>query len=318
LKNEKIRYEASFPKLSAQLYNSGDNMESIQLISNYMTDNTSRQMLNELTRKTFGFDFDGWVNGGYFEGDYIPYSFVENGKMLSNVSANRMHFTQKGVEKHYIQIGTVMTDESHRKQGLAAKLMEYVIGEYEDQCDGIYLFGNMNACGFYEKIGFRTMNQYRYFVKDEYCRSSSGKRFMPVKNMGDDVKNRYLELVRKSYPVSSLEQINKFGLQVFYTAGLDNVSYAEDIDCFIVTDQDDCTVLQSVLSNKKIPLADVIGRLTIKNNKLRLGFVPLEEDIPLCTSEVFDGGEDYRLFYRGAQLEAIERDRLYFPDLSHA
>ena len=87
-------------------------MESIQLISNYMNDNTSRQMLNELTRKTFGFDFDGWVNGGYFEGDYIPYSFVENGKMFSNVSANRMHFMQKGVEKHYIQIGTVMTDES--------------------------------------------------------------------------------------------------------------------------------------------------------------------------------------------------------------
>ena len=293
-------------------------MESIQLISNYMTDNTSRQMLNELTRKTFGFDFDGWVNGGYFEGDYIPYSFVENGKMISNVSANRMHFTQKGVEKHYIQIGTVMTDESHRKQGLAAKLMEHVIGEYENGSDGIYLFGNLSACGFYEKIGFHTMSQYRYFVKDEYCCSSSGKRFMPVKNMGDDVKKRYLELVRKSYPVSSLEQINKFGLQMFYTAGLDNVSYAEDIDCFIVTDQDDCTVLQSVLSNKKIPLADVIGRITIKNNKLRLGFVPLEEDMPLCTSEAFDGGEDYRLFYRGEQLESIERDRLYFPDLSHA
>ena len=292
-------------------------MESIQLISNYMTDNTSRQMLNELTRKTFGFDFDGWVNGGYFEGDYIPYSFVAGGRMLSNVSANRMHFTQKGVEKHYIQIGTVMTDESHRKQGLAAKLMEHVIGEYENGSDGIYLFGNLSACGFYEKIGFRTMNQYRYFVKDEYCRSSSGKGFMPVKNMGDDVKNRYLELVRKSYPVSSLEQINKFGLQMFYTAGLDNVSYAEDIDCFIVTDQDDCTVLQSVLSNKKIPLADVIGRIDLKN-KLRLGFTPLEEDMPLCTSEVFDGGEDYRLFYRGEQLEAIERDRLYFPELSHA
>ena len=284
-------------------------MESIQLISNYMTDNASRQMLNELTRKTFGFDFEGWVTGGYFEGDYIPYSFVENGRMLSNVSANRMHFMQKGVEKHYIQIGTVMTDESHRKKGLSAKLMDHVVGEYEDQCDGIYLFGNLSACGFYEKIGFRTMNQYRYFVKDEYCRNSSGKRFMPVKNMGDDVKNRYLELVRKSYPASSLEQINKFGLQMFYTAGLDNVSYAEDIDC---------TVLQSVLSNKKIPLDDVIGRLTIKNNKLRLGFAPLEEDMSLCISEVYDGGNDYRLFYRGDQLEAIERDKLYFPDLSHA
>ena len=293
-------------------------MESIQLISNYMTDEVSRQMLNELTRKTFGFDFEGWVTGGYFEGDYIPYSFVGDGKMLSNVSVNRMHFMQKGAQKHYIQIGTVMTDEAHRKQGLAAKLMAHVISEYEDQCDGIYLFGNLSACGFYEKIGFRTMNQYRYFVKDEYCRNSSGKRFMPVKNMGDDVKNRYLELVRKSYPASSLEQINKFGLQMFYMAGLDNVSYAEDIDCFIVTDQDDCTVLQSVLSNKKIPLDDVIGRLTIKNNKLRLGFAPLEEDMSLCISEVYDGGDDYRLFYRGDQLEAIERDKLYFPDLSHA
>ena len=293
-------------------------MESIQLISNYMTDEVSRQMLNELTRKTFGFDFEGWVNGGYFEGDYIPYSFVGDGKMLSNVSVNRMHFMQKGAQKHYIQIGTVMTDESHRKKGLAAKLMDHVVGEYEDQCDGIYLFGNLSACGFYEKIGFRTMNQYRYFVKDENCRNLSGKRFMPVKNMGDDVKNRYLELVRKSYPASSLEQINKFGLQMFYTARLDNVSYAEDIDCFIVTDQDDCTVLQSVLSNKKIPLDDVIGRLTIKNNKLRLGFAPLEEDMSLCISEVYDGGNDYRLFYRGDQLEAIERDKLYFPDLSHA
>ena len=64
----------------------------MELISDYMTDDSLRKLLNELTRKTFGFDFDGWVKGGFFEGDYIPYSFVEDGKMLSNVSANRMHF----------------------------------------------------------------------------------------------------------------------------------------------------------------------------------------------------------------------------------
>ena len=53
----------------------------MELISNYMTDYSSRKMLNELTLKTFGFEFDGWVKGGWFEGDYIPYSFVEDGKM---------------------------------------------------------------------------------------------------------------------------------------------------------------------------------------------------------------------------------------------
>ena len=84
----------------------------MQLISDYMRDEKLRQMLNELTRKTFGFDFDWWVNGGYYEGDYIPYSFVEDGKMISNVSANVMMFMQNGIVKNYIQIGTVMTDEN--------------------------------------------------------------------------------------------------------------------------------------------------------------------------------------------------------------
>ncbi len=47
----------------------------MELVSNYMRDDTLRHALNDLTKKTFGFDFEDWVTGGYFEGDYIPYSF---------------------------------------------------------------------------------------------------------------------------------------------------------------------------------------------------------------------------------------------------
>ena len=46
------------------------------------------------------------------------------------------------------------------------------------------------------------------------------------------------------------------------------------------------------------------------------GFTPLEEDIDKCFSELYDGGDDYRLFYRGKGQESIERDKRYFPDLS--
>ena len=126
----------------------------MELISNYMTDDSSRKMLNELTQKTFGFDFEGWVQGGYFEGDYIPYSLTEGGRMLANVSANKMHFMQRGTKKNYIQIGTVMTDEDYRMRGLGRKLMEHVISIYENECDGIYLFGNLSAVEFYKKLGF--------------------------------------------------------------------------------------------------------------------------------------------------------------------
>ena len=290
----------------------------MELISNYMTDDSSRKMLNELTLKTFGFSFEGWVKDGYFEGDYIPYSFVEDGRMLSNVSANKMHFLQKGVEKNYIQLGTVMTDEQYRKQGLAGKLIQHVIDIYGNACDGIYLFGNLSAVDFYLKNGFRIINQYRYFIKEEYLNDNTGSRFLPVKDMGEDIKNKYLQLVRNSCYVSSFEQINKYGLQMFYTAGFDTVYYAEDIDCFAVIDDEDGMALQSVLCKEKISLSDVIGRLAPENGQLRLGFTPLDEDLYLCTSELYDGADDYRLFYRGEELEAIERDKLYFPDLSHA
>ena len=92
----------------------------MELICDYMKDGDLRRKLNHLTRKTFGFDFEGWVAGGYCEGDYIPYSFLENGRMVSNVSANRMHFMQKGVKRDYIQIGTVMTDQAYRRLGKRA------------------------------------------------------------------------------------------------------------------------------------------------------------------------------------------------------
>ena len=52
----------------------------MELISDYMRDGTYRHLLNELTRKVFGFDFEDWVTKGYFEGDYIPYSFLDDGK----------------------------------------------------------------------------------------------------------------------------------------------------------------------------------------------------------------------------------------------
>ena len=290
----------------------------LELISDYMRDEKSRHLLNELTQKTFGFDFEGWVTDGYFEGDYIPYSFVEDGVMISNVSANRMKFEHNGTIKNYIQIGTVMTDVDYRKQGLAAQLMKHVIETYENSCDGIYLFGDLGALEFYKKMGFSVENQYRYYLKDEFLNIEKAEcRFMPIKDQGEALRQKYLDYVRHSARHSSFEQVNKYGLQMFYTSGLDSVYYAEDIDCFIVKEQDDCTVIGSVLSKERIPLIAILRRIDV-DNRCRLGFVPFDEDRNLCVSEEYDGGDDYRLFYRGAGLESIERDKLFFPDLSHA
>lgn len=292
----------------------------MELISGYMKDDTCRHMLNDLTQSTFGFDFEEWVTNGCFEGDYIPYSFAENGRIISNVSANRMEFMQNGIRRSYIQIGTVMTDQAYRRRGLAAALIRHVVGEYEDRTDGIYLFGNLNAAGFYEKMDFKTENQYRYHIREEFCRQEkTGTAFRPVKDGAQSLKERYSDMVRNSVIQSSLEQTNRYGLQMFYTAGCDDVYYADDLDCFIVMEQEDeRTVLKSVLCREKLPLAEIIRRIDIGNGGCRLGYVPMEEDMYMCVPEEYDGADDYRLFYLGEALRSIERDRLYFPELSHA
>lgn len=60
----------------------------MELLYDYMKDDILRHKLNTLARKTFGIDFENWVMEGYFEGDYLPYSFLEDEKIIANVSVN--------------------------------------------------------------------------------------------------------------------------------------------------------------------------------------------------------------------------------------
>lgn len=292
----------------------------MELVSNYMRDDTLRHALNELAKKTFWIDFEDWVTGGYFEGDYIPYSFMENGKIISNVSANRMTFLQNGVERNYIQIGTVMTDENYRRRGLAKKLIDHVIKQYKDNCDGFYLFANLEALEFYDQCGFSRVTEYRYEVKEEFCkRRSEGERFMPVNTADGKMKQKYMDMIRHSAVNSSMEQINKFGLQMFYTADMENVCYAKDMDCFIVAETEgDTLFLQSIICENQVALSDVLCRMSGEYHECRLGFVPDRKDMDMCIAEKYDGAEDYRLFYFGEKLKSIEKEKLYFPELSHA
>ncbi len=289
----------------------------MELIYDYMKDTEKRHMLNDLTQKTFWFDFENWVVGGYFEGDYIPYSFVEDGKMIANVSVNKMSFIQNGISKNYIQLGTVMTDEAYRKQGLAKKLMNHIIEEYKDKCDGFYLFANLDALDFYRKVGFLEGMQYSYSIKKEYLPDKSNVTLF--KKVEQTMKNKYMDYVRNSAVNSSMEQSNKFGLQMFYTAGMENVYYAKDIDCFVILEEEENTIaLQSIIAKEQISLKEICSRIDGKYDSIRLGFVPHGEEKFMCDIMRYDGGEDYRLFYLENELESIEKEQLYFPELSHA
>lgn len=101
--------------------------------TNVKNNDILRKSFNELTEKTFYFNFESWFHNGFWGNDYIPCSLIDGEKVVANVSVNLMDFQLDGIKKHYIQIGTVMTDEAYRGQGLNRYLMEKVITEYKEK-----------------------------------------------------------------------------------------------------------------------------------------------------------------------------------------
>lgn len=292
----------------------------MELIFDYMKNDSLRHKLNDLTQKIFGFDLEDWMTAGYFEGDYLPYSFMEDGKILANVSVNRMSFVQNGVHKYYIQLGTVMTDKSYRKQGLARKLVEYILKEYESGCDGIYLFSNPDALGFYQKMGFKEGVEYQYYLKKDWAvHAKKHAAFKKADEQNEQIKQKYMDTIRHCAVNSALEHINKFGLQMFYTSDLHNVYYADDIDCFAIWEKlEDTLILKSIIRKQPISMKDIISHIDADYKYLKLGFPPCAGDACMFEASVNDDRQSVRLFYRGKDLGRIEKDKLFFPLLSHA
>ncbi len=77
-------------------------------------------------------------------------------------------------------------------------------------------------------------------------------------------------------------------------------------------------LLQSIVCENKVALSDVLQRVSGEYRQCQLGFVPDLKDMDMCVAEKYDGADDYRLFYFGEQLKSIEKEKLYFPELSHA
>lgn len=288
----------------------------MELVHDYMLQPELRHALNELTQKVFGFDFENWVTKSYFQGDYIPWSLMDGDKMVCNVSANAMEFMENGVPRRYIQLGTVMTHPDYRHKGLASSLMRYVMSIYEPAWDGIYLFGDLGALDFYRQLGFLEGMQYVPALKNEHLSLlGQAPAFRPLL---EQERGAYMEALRHAAVNSALEQTNRFGLQLFYTGDFDNVQYCPQLDCYAMWEQGDTDLcLQSLVCSHPLSLREVLPRLP-KANALTLGFTPLAQDAPLFDFTPFDGGEDYRLFYRGNALAAIGEQKLLFPALSHA
>lgn len=121
-----------------------------------------RQSFFDLALDTFSINFKPWFEKGYWTSDYQPHGWFLGDKMVSNASVNHMSLLINQKKISAIQIGTVMTHKDHRKLGLAKKLMEKILEDYQASNSFFYLFADNEAQKFYEKLGFQVYKETDY------------------------------------------------------------------------------------------------------------------------------------------------------------
>lgn len=286
-----------------------------EVIKNYRDNAALRQSFNELAAKTFGLNFEDWYQNGFWGDNYNPYSIVAEGKVVANVSVNKTDMVMDGQIKHFLQLGTVMTDEAYRNQGLSRKIMEAIFADFDGKTDGFYLFGNDSVLNFYPKFGFRKAPEYQYTRKVSNTGACQLEKVIMDNRAAWEL---LMNAMKQNAFRGKFDMVNNPELIMFYVTKFmqENVYYHKPTDTYVIAEMDEGNLfIHNVFSASLTELDEVIALFGEEIKEVTLGFVPVDTE----KYEVMEfHEEDCTFFIKGEETAVMEKDRLRIPSLSHA
>lgn len=262
-------------------------MESAVFVKNYKDDVELRKSFNELALNTFGIEFEDWYELGYWTEKYQPYSLMQNGKIVANVSVNIIELVINNEAIPAIQIGTVMTDKQYQNRGYSRFLMEKVLEDFS-HIDIMYLFANQTVLDYYPKFGFKRMDETLYSIPYSY----RGKPTC-IKKL-DGTKKEDLEFIykfaKKRAPVSASFATNATEeLLMFYALKVftHDFYYLEELNSIVIGLSEGSNLhIFDIISNGQAELIKIIDHLATEEiTKVIFHFTPNIENVKMETYE---------------------------------
>lgn len=314
----------------------GEERMEFSMIQNYRENDLFRSSFNELAGLIFGIDFEKWYRLGFWSDRYRCYSFIDQGKVVANVSANIIELIIKGDRVPAIQIGTVMTHPDYRKRGLADKLMKVVLEEYKNHSGLIFLFGNMEAEGFYRRFEFDTVNETCFHADISHIKGWGGETeaaaipgmtdvragICKVRNL--NVSNeKDVEIIRRLGAVR-VHLSNTFG--VAHAEGIlawhclnvfpEELYYIESLDTLVIYKSEGGTLhLYDVICSKKPAYRQIFETLDLKGaREVIFHFTPESDDF-IIKSRPYKS-DDYIFFVMSDSIQL--EGEFFYPDTAHA
>lgn len=286
-----------------------------QIVKAYQNQPELRLSFNRLAKEIYGLDFEGWYQNGFWQEQYLPYSVIQDGRIIANVSVNLTNMSFNGKKYRFIQLGTVMTEEPFRNQGLIRFLLAEIGKDFAGKTDGVYLFANDSVLDFYPKFGFERADEYQYFKNLE---PSPGRtiRQIPMNDKKDQAQMCTVLNTRKC--CGNLILSENTGLYMFYLSGFmqENVYYEEKTDTYVVAEiEEDTLFLHAIFPGKPVSVTELARAFGGTIRKLVLCFTPENPEDFQCRRLQ---EEDTTLFIKGGALKEILSQKVMFQSLAHA
>lgn len=290
------------------------NGHSFGFSSDVLSRSEYREGYFQLANTIFGLQFDKWYHSGHWDDKFIPYVLYDGDLAVSGVAVLINELILQNTNKRYVQISTVMTLPGYRKRGLSRWLMEYVLEEWKDKCNAIYLLANDSVVDFYPKFGFAEYTEYDFTLPIQKTEGECRK--LDPGNSDD------LALIMNKYEVSNpFTEIKVNNLSQFLFHCLNFLSgdiyYLKQFDAVAVAKCDGSKLTcYDVLTDADVRLSDILGVLADENTQFAyLGFTPKADEN--CFAEISQE-EDNHLFVLSGKENIFKDKKVMFPLLSRA
>lgn len=293
-------------------------MNELVFIKDYKDIEKYRVSFNELAQRSFDIHFEEWYQRGCWNDRYICYSYADGDRVIANVSVNVMDIVVNNEIHEAIMIGTVMTDEAYRNQGLSRKLMEIVIEEYQQKCSFMYLYANRSVLDFYPKFGFRKVQEPEFYSVINTQEALDHRPYIRKLNV---TEAQDWELVMRYYASrrvrhSTCDAIHAEGIFSWYCLHVfdDHLYFIEELDAIVIFMQDGNSIqLFDVLSPKQIDLSQVVNRIaTEQTERVYYQFHPEQGGFRVEYPEALDDN----LFILPNRLQSL--DHIKLPKIAQA
>ena len=218
--------------------------------SEFWDDLPSREAFKTFLRKIHNLDLSLWDDAGFWDNAYTPFSYFNDGKVVSSICLYFLDAVIDGKSSKLVQISGVGTLPAFRNQGLNRRLTDRALDWAKGKHQGVFLFADEEATPFYQRCGFTPIQE-----SQEYCHITPVPTQMGINQL--DISDTGTLQKIHDYAIQRCPQSERFSItnpqllmfHVLYTMA-NKIIEIPELNCLVFFDRRD----------SEINIYDIVGR----------------------------------------------------------